>query len=140
MGYWFLIYCIGTAWLMFSVTPQSSRRWRMGRTVIAFIVGYGITMVLLYIHYIMYPLEYSRIGAHWFMMGWLWTLTYIGWCELAWRIRHRKALISIRKGLGDDWINGKVLFISSFGILLFLLIFVIPMIIMELQRHGVIAS
>lgn len=73
------------------------------------------------------------------MMGWLWTLSYIGWFELAWRRRHRNALISIRKGLGDDWINGKVLIFSLLGTILLLGLFGM-IIVMLLQSYGIIAS
>lgn len=138
MGYWFLFYFIGIPLLMFSAKPSSSRWWRMGRSAIAFIIGYGVTMILFYIDCLYFKTVHGRIGAHWFVMGWLWTLTYIGWWELVWRIRYRRSLISIRKGLGDDWINGKILVTSIFGTLLFLYL-VVVLIITHLQIHGIIS-
>lgn len=137
MEYWFLCIAVGIPLLMFTANPESPRPWRIARTLIAFIAGYVLTMAAYAICYRYYPLGYSRIGAHWFVLGWLWTLTYIGWWELGWRIYYRRSLISIYKGIGDDWLNNKVLMISFAGSLLFLLIFMVPMVLMELNRHGI---
>lgn len=119
--YWFWICVVGIPLLMFSARPESHRYWRMGRSMIAFGMGYGITMVIFYIDYLSYkPTLPGRLGFGWFIHGWLWTITYVGWWELVWRIRYRRRLISVWKGLGDDWLNGKLLKLACFGTLLML--------------------
>lgn len=135
MGYWFLFIAIALPVLAFSARPASSRWWRMGRSVLAFAIGYGVTMIWFYLDYKYFRTVHSRLGAHWFMMGWLWTLAYMGIWELAWRMKHRKALISIRRGMGDDFVNGKVLVLGYIGQLLFVLLFVVPTIVMEWNFH-----
>ncbi len=138
MGYWFCFLAIGIPFLVFSATPASSRWWRMGRTLLAFIIGYGLTLIWFYIGYTnSYAIHGRTVGA-WFIWGTLLTLSYIGWWEFFWRIKYRHTLISIRRGLGDDWINGKLLIIGFFGTLLLWIIFIIPMSLMILEDIDVI--
>lgn len=42
---------------------------------------------------------------------------YIGWWELAWRYRHRDAILSLRKGIGDDWFSNLIVTFSCYATL-----------------------
>lgn len=128
---------------MFSATPESSRWWRMGRSVLAFSLGYGVPLIWMYAEYTYQPIGISNpisgrtVGA-WFLWGAFLTAAYISWWELKWRFKYRNKLISIRKGLGDDWVNGKALIIGMISTILLFIIFIIPLTLMILERKGII--
>lgn len=143
ISYWLWFWIITTPFLMFYAKPSSSRWARMGRSAAAFMLGYFVTFGLYYIYYKLYPSEYRRSIWHWLILGWLYIITYIGWLEIAWRIRYRKQLVSLHKGMGDDWISGKMIVISIvLGTWLFLIYMtvIIHIIKITLKHYGIISS
>jgi hypothetical protein len=109
-------------WLMrYSATPTSPRWWRMGRTVLALVAGYGITMIWVYVDYLYFHTIQQRGDVIWFTHGWWLTLTFIGWCEWRWRKAYRVYLLSLWRGIGDDPINNIVFLVSSIGTVLIVL-------------------
>ena len=129
-----------TPFIIFCAKPMHSLKWRIQRTLIAFAVIYFSIMYRFYAAAIE-KVELRQIGyadtapmnvfdfvlsngalGHWVFLGWIWTFTYIGWWEFAWRIYHRRSLIGLRKGIGDDCLNNAIVTLSYYIGMLLLII------------------
>lgn len=109
MNYWFWIYIFLVPVLIFSATPQSDRRWRVGRLPLAIAACYLLINLAVNL---MWDLIGEAIEAmanpsaedlfwatadggdyvHARVIGALSATTYVGWWELVWRLVYRKKL------------------------------------------------
>ena len=106
--------------IIFMVQPEHSVRMRFGRLLFCLFLMYPVMVTLLYIcnqfnaelamlRPRIEPEGFCAVKAtsnrgvfHAFLLGWSYSACYIMFWELLWRIRHRKKLASIWRGLGDD--------------------------------------
>lgn len=138
MGYWFIFLIVAVPLIIFSARPESSRIWRMGRPLLAFVVAYGGTALWLIVEYLYFQSVHGRTAGGWIIWGCMLTIAYISWWELAWRYHYRRDSITLRKGVGDDIINNLVVILGIIGTGILLCIFVIPLALMVLQAAGYI--
>lgn len=107
MNYWFWIYIFLVPILIFSATPQSDRRWRVGRLLLAIAACYLLINLAVNLKWDLIgdaieampePTEEdlrwaTADGANYVftrVLGWIPAATYVGWWELAWRLIYRK--------------------------------------------------
>ncbi|MFO1242528.1 MAG: hypothetical protein U1E36_04920 [Rickettsiales bacterium] len=144
---WFWLLIIGAPFCVFSVKPEKNVWIRAGRLLIA--IGATYTLAILAIgtddalewkKYEACQSQFSDISHHegcplnvgsgasfvfFLFFGWIPATMYVGWWELAWRKYYRSKMISLRKGLGDDWFSNLVIIISFFTTLFGFIIFLI---------------
>ncbi|MFZ5930882.1 MAG: hypothetical protein ACOY15_06675 [Pseudomonadota bacterium] len=109
MNYWFWTYLALVPVLVFSATPQSDRRWRVGRLLLAIAACYLLINLAVNLKWDLIdeaieampnPTEEDLRWAtadggdyvHARVIGGLSATTYVGWWELAWRLVYRKKL------------------------------------------------
>lgn len=103
MFFWLLFCLIITAWLIrYSVTPDSSKFWRIGRVLLAFFISYVLTALWGFIQYsYVHSIDIKTLGS--VLVHGLWfIIVYIAFWEWRWRLNYKDTIISIKKGMGDD--------------------------------------
>lgn len=133
------IFLIALPVLVFGATPHTNRWKRAGRLILSVLIGYVALACIFYADYtnlhhkVIHDLtlpdhsmqQVDIAGAifwHWLLCGWIWTILYVGWLELAWRKYYQSSMISLRQGLGDDRISNVILRVSFYATLLCVII------------------
>ncbi len=143
MNSWLFLFFITAPLLVFSVKPEAPRLWRTSRLIIAIITCYASINLALHFDHAKLAEEVNNNphAAHedfmrvsgasgasdvfMLLLGWVWAVMYVGWCELAWRRYHRAKMISLRKGCGDDGFANIIVTISYYVSLLFLVLIMV---------------
>lgn len=111
MNYWFWTYILLVPLIVFSATPQSGKRWRIARLLLAIIACYLLINLAVDLKWDLINKavnampnptteDFSRATAdggdkvHARVIGWLSATTYVGWWELVWRLVYRKKLVN----------------------------------------------